>query len=582
MDWNTLTGNPQIIRLSASMLDRRQSDCRDFAAIKSRPQVRPRTYDQRRYPPWVDFPLGLVMSVLDAVEFDGDEIDRALDKVTKESRDRLHPGVASWIRHACHTYRDVADSLAAELADDGIDVRPERSPRISQFGSSSAEMRSLTAWGRWYVSADGSLVEFRRLRMRRPFGAADDASTLAMAYVAGTGDPVQDHRELYNAIPVPVHKGVPRPQRVRVVEVGLTDGADKALVDASPEEVRQSYQAAVRPTAAELLTGGGRTPGQDCAVCKIQVSCDSLPTAPGLLGLADRGTHRRTWSITTSRQYEVCPAQAHLRELRIPGESETSVAVQRGRAVHRWLEAAHTRGRACTLADLPDVEADDCGIADTLMDRADYHQARPYLLQHVDICPLRGPGVITEIRPEPKVAAYDPLADVVVLTSPDLLRRVDGRLVYRELKTSAVPRGITAENALTMVPQLALAVCLIATGVFGDTSGLVELEQLHVDSAEPVLTFDAADPEVVATARAVIHERVRPWHGDVAFHANPGWWCRSCPVARWCPEASAADASTCFDPATGEVLPARGALDPRVEAIAAMVAEPEIDDEPPF
>ncbi|GAA3541542.1 hypothetical protein GCM10022419_022170 [Nonomuraea rosea] len=558
MDWSMFDGDPEVIRLSASLFDRRDTDCRDFAAIKARPRMWPKHSERRRYAPWEDFPLGRVMAVLDAVEFDGDDLDEALDKTLSGGQSTVHPGVAEWVRHACVTYIDVADSFTG--------VRPVRSPRIVQGRSSVAQFRAMTAWGRWYESEDGARVEFRRLRMGRPFGAPDQLSTMAMAFVAGFGRPAKSHRDLYTSIPVPVVNEHPLPQRIRVIEVGLTTGTDKVLVDSSPAEIRHEYKIAVPPAAARLLSGGHRAPGQDCADCKARVSCDSLPVAPGLLGLDDRGTHRRTWSITTSRYYEVCPAQAHLRDVRLPSEWNSSDAVQRGRDVHRWLEIAHLRGVPCTEADLPA----DC--AEELMSQDAYRQARPYLLQHLKVCPLRGPGVLTEIRPEPKIAAYDPAADVVVLANPDLLRRVNGRLVYREQKTSAAPAGITAENALSVVPQLALAVCLISAGVFGEADGLVELEQLHPDSAEPVLEFDIAKPEIVAAARAIIHQRARAWHGDITFRASPGWWCRSCPVSRWCSSA-VTDGDAAFDPATGEI---------RTAAIADLIAEPEIDDEPPF
>ncbi|MEV4376049.1 PD-(D/E)XK nuclease family protein [Streptosporangium sp. NPDC049644] len=579
------TGNPDVVRLSASLLDRRDGDCGDFAAVKARPKLWPRVSERRRYAPWETFPLGLVMGVLDAVEFEGTPIDEALPRVLGNARDTVHPGVANWIEHACHTYLEVSESLAATLASEGVELRPEHRPRIVQGGRSPAEMRSLTVWGRWYGSPDGTTVEFRRMRLRRPLGGTDVPSTQAMAYVAAVGKQVTEPSELHRAIPVPV-RPVPAPRRVRVVEVGLTTGTEQVLVDtADLEGIRGAYASNVRPATARLLAGGGRAPGRDCAECKARASCGDLAHAPGLLGLDDRGTHLRTWSITTSRYYQVCPAQAHLRELRLPGDWETSPAAERGRHAHAWLEAAHTRGRPCTLADLPESGADDCCIADELMERQEYHRARPYLLRHLAVCPLRGPGEVTEVRPEPKVAAYDARADVLVLAHPDLLRRVDGRLVYREQKTSAVPRGITVGNALEMVPQLALAVRLIAAGVFGDTDGLVELEQLTPDSAE-VLTFDAADPATVSTARAVVLDRVRSWHRDVTFRAAPGAWCRFCPVSRWCPDASgsglpAVDDLT-FDPLTGEVLASPGRLDGHIEALAAILADPEPDDEPPF
>ncbi|MBB2909866.1 hypothetical protein FHS43_001112 [Streptosporangium becharense] len=591
------TGNPHVVRLSASLLDRRDGDCGDFAAARARPQLWPPVYEKRRYAPWETFPLGLVMDVLNAVEFEAVPVGDALARTLRDARNTVHPGVAAWVRHACHTYLETAESLAAALAAEGVELLPERNPRIVQGGRSPAEMRSLTVWGRWYGSPDGAVVEFRRMRMSRPLGTADVPSTQAMAYVAAAGKQVADPAELYTVVPVPV-RPVPVPQRVRVVEVGLTTAADRVLLDtADLEEIHHAYASEVRPAAARLLAGGDPVPGHDCADCKARLSCGAVTHAPGLLGLDDRGTHRRTWSITTSRYYQVCPAQAHLRELRLPGDWETSTAVERGRNAHSWLEVAHARGRPCAAADLPEADADDLGVADGLMEREEYRRARPYLLRHLTVCPLRGPGEISEIRPEPKLAVYDAQADVMVLANPDLLRRVDGRLVYREQKTSAVPRGIVAENALELVPQLALAVCLIAEGVFGDTTGLVELEQLTPASAE-VLTFDAADPAVVSAARRVVLDRVRPWHRDVAFRATPGPWCRFCPMSRWCPDrvdhpdgpdASGSTAHAAyspdglaFDPLTGELLASPDRPDSRVEALAAVLAEPGADDEPPF
>ncbi|MEV0423366.1 PD-(D/E)XK nuclease family protein [Streptosporangium canum] len=581
-----LVGNPAIVRLSASMLDRREGDCRDFAAAKARPEVRSQIFERRRFAPWEGFPLGLVMRVLDAVEFDGADVDAAVTRALADNRDPVHPGAARWIRHACHTYLETADSLAVE----GGGLRPERHPRIVQRSGSPAEMRALTAWGRWYGSPDGAVVEFRRMRLRRPLGRADGPATLAMAYVAAVGDQaVGGTQDLYRTVPVPVREPGASPRRVRVVEVGLTDGAAAVLVDTAPQQVRHDYLSSVRPVAAGLLDGGHRSPGGDCADCKLRASCGALPRTPGLLGLPDRGTHRRTWSITTARQYQICPAQAHMRDLRLPAEEAESTAVRRGLVVHQWLEAAHGRpgARPCAPEDLPDPETGDLTWDGPPMSRDEYRRARPYLLQHLRVCPLLG-GEVTHVVPEPKVAAYDPDADVLVVANPDLLRRVEGRLVYREQKTSAAQRGITAENALEMVPQLALAVCLIADGAFGDTSGSVELEQLTPVSGE-VVAFDAADPVVVAAARAVVSGRTRAWHRDIAFRATPGPWCRVCPVTRWCPDASRSgdDAplvldGLVIDPATGEILESSGRPSSHAEAVAEAISAPEIDDEPPF
>ncbi|GAA4232175.1 hypothetical protein FHR32_007596 [Streptosporangium album] len=579
-----LIGNPDIIRLSASMLDRREGDCGDFAAAKARPDVRPQVFERRRFAPWESFPLGLVMRALDAVEFDGADVEGAVRRAVEDNRDPVHPGAARWILHACRTYLETAESLAAE----GGGLRPERHPRIVQRSGSSAEMRALTAWGRWYGSPDGAVVEFRRMRLRRPLGRADDPATLAMAYVAAAGDrAVGGTQDLYRSVPVPVREPGADPARVRVVEVGLTDGTAAVLVDAAPEDVRRAYLASARPVATGLLAGGHRSPGGDCADCKLRASCGTLPRTPGLLGLPDRGTHRRTWSITTSRQYQICPAQAHMRDLRLPADDSESTAVRRGLLVHQWLETVHSRPGAgpCTSDDLPDPETGDLAWAGSSVSRDDYRQAWPYLLQHLRVCPLAD-GEVTQVTPEPRVAAYDTDADVLVIANPDLLRRVDGRLVYREQKTSAVHPGITAENALELVPQLALAVCLIADGAFGDTGGLVEMEQLTPVSGE-VITFDVAEPEVLATARAVVSDRVRAWHRDTDFSPAPGPWCRVCPVTRWCPDSfDAGDGAPLvldglvIDPVTGEILRASGLAGSRAAAVAEAIATPVTDDEP--
>ncbi|GAA0950912.1 PD-(D/E)XK nuclease family protein [Nonomuraea longicatena] len=536
MDFARFEGNPDVVRLSASLLDQRESNCRDFAALKARPKVRSTVRERRRYNSLENFPLGPVTEVLNAVEFDGDEIEEAVEKVLAGGRSVIHPGVETWVRHACSTYLEVAESLAAQLMHEQVVIAPARHPRIVQVGPAE-KFRALTAWGRWYESPDGSYVEFRRLRMGKPL--AEQASTLAMAFVAAAGRPVVNPRELYTEIPVNVQMGHRTPQRIRVLDVGLTTGTDRVLIDMGPEEIRRAYQSSAQPIATSLLRGGSRTPGGNCVDCKARNGCDAVPVVPGLLGLAERGTHRRTWSITTSRYYEFCPAQAHLKSVHLPSEWTPGEAEMRGRDVHRWLEVAHERGVPCSSDDLPEAGAEDFGLARQLMERADYARARPYLVQHLTVCPLRGPGAVTDVRAEPRIAAYDSASDVLVLANPDLLRRVDGRLVYREQKTSAALRGITAENALDAVPQLALAVCLIAAGTFGDTDGLVELEQLHPDAVVPVLEFDTSKPEIVAAARAIIHRRVRAWHVDTEFRAKPGWWCGSCPVSRWCPDAPA-------------------------------------------
>jgi hypothetical protein len=579
-----LRGNAEIIRLSASLLDRREGDCRRFAAVKARPQMHADRFERTRYAPWEDFPLGIVMRALDAVEFGAVDPDEATTVAIEENRSPVHPGVAAWIRHAVHGYLRASAQLVAQ----GLELVPERNPRVVQHVTSAMEARILTAWGRWYASADGSVREFRRIRLRRPRGAPDAPATLAMAFITATG-----HRaagNVYGDIPISVRADDGPSERVRLVEIGITDGVAKVLVDASPEKVRQAYLDRGRGAATRLQDGSGAMPGKDCAQCKAHASCDALPHLPGLLGLSDRGTHRRTWSVTVGRQYRICPAQAHLRSLYVPGDETDSSAVRRGVNTHEWLRAAHSRfpSRPCTADDLPAPGGADLGIAGALeMDREDYREIRPYLLRHLDVCPLRERGQVTELAAEPKLAVFDPDADVVVIANPDLLRRVDGLTVYREQKTSYLLRTLRPADALEQVPQIALAVCLIADGAFGDRAGRVELERLSPEASE-VIAFDAADPATVVAARRVVTGLVREWHRDTEFVTRPSDKCGVCPVARWCTDAAIVDGPTILvdgvliDRRTGEVLAAPDGISPAAEGLVTEINEPAHDDEPPY
>ncbi|MBA9004808.1 PD-(D/E)XK nuclease family protein [Thermomonospora cellulosilytica] len=592
-----LRGNAEVLRVSASMLDRTERDCADFAAAKARTGLWPRVHERRRYAPWEDFPLGLVQRALDAVEFDGADPDEAVDEVIAQNRSPVHPGAAVWVRYACRAFLQAAEWIADELEAEGVELVPERLPRVVQSASGTAsavELRMLTAWGRWYGSRDGTVREFRRLRLSRTRQAAAP-SDQAIAFVAAAGRRAVGN--LYRDAPVEVTDDEDAPTRIRVVEVALVaDVRPQVLVDAAPDEVRRRYQEEVRPLAQAVTVGGAHRPGSDCAECKLRASCEDLPNVPGLLGLNDRGTHRRTWSVTTGRHYVVCPARAHLRDLRLPPETllNEGSSVRRGVVVHHWLEAAHGRGRPCSPDDLPDPGSGDMGPAAGLMSPEEYAEARPYLLAHLAVCPLAGPGRVTDVAAEPTVAVFDPDADVLVVAHPDLLRRVDGRLVYREQKTTVreLPAGTPAE-LFEQIPQLALAALLIAHGVFGEPAGTVELEVMTPQTAE-VRTFAAEDPEVLRAARRQITEMVRPWHRDTEFPATPGPWCERCPTARWCPAprtpAPLRDDSpievdgVLIDPRTGEILGSPGVLTPRAAAVSASLdsPDPDPDDDPPF
>lgn len=598
MSWRVpdgMRGRTDVVRVSAGALDRPPGSCREFAAAKVRPKVWPASYEERRYPPLGTFPLGVVMDAVDATEFDGARPDRAIADAISAARDPLHPGAATWVEHAAHTYLEVSQSLAAEGAAEGVHLEPDPYGRVVQHSADGGAVRMLTAWGRWYTSPDGTVREFRRIRIRRPYGTADDPSTLAMAYTAGHGSRAAED-VFRNGPPVAVRLGEADATRVRVLEVGLTDGTVAVLVDATPPEVRDRYRAQAQPKIVELQRGGGRVPWRDCDGCKVRSACAALPRTPGLLGLAGRGTHRRLWSVTAAQRYRTCPAQHHLREINIPAEDGDAPAARRGRLVHEWLAAAHGRPAAepCRPEDLPDPSAPDLGLAAELMTRDEYGDVRRYLVRHLSTCPLTDSaqaqaGEVTGLAVEPRVAAYDSDADVIALATPDLTRTVDGVPVWRETKTSAVPRGFDADGALAAYPQIALAVCMLADGAYGgDRAGCVELELLTSVTAE-VLTFDPGDPVTVRAARAVLAELASEWHDDTEFRARPGPWCGTCPVSRWCPQRATVDGSTVtvdgvkVELSTGEILHDPGRISAQAQALVSSLADTTpADDEPPF
>jgi hypothetical protein len=218
--WTTpagLRGNPRVIRLSASQLDRGNHHFRAFAAVKARPQLWPNGSEPRRYAPWESLPLGVVTAALDLVEFQGLEIDVSVMQALSQHRSPLHEGAGIWVRHACRRYVESAMWLDDELVSDGITLCPKPKPQVVQ-ASSAAEHPMLTAWGRWYSSADGRGQEFRRLRLSRA-GTDAEPSTLAFAFVAATG--LRAKSDIYRDVPVAVEVVDVPPERLRVVEVVL-------------------------------------------------------------------------------------------------------------------------------------------------------------------------------------------------------------------------------------------------------------------------------------------------------------------------------------------------------------------------
>lgn len=169
-----------------------------------------------------------------------------------------------------------------------------------------------------------------------------------------------------------------------------------------------------------------------------------------------------------------------------------------------------------------------------------YAALRPYLVAHQQGCPLRADDV-AEVRPERSLTAWDTDADVIISTRADLVLDTSAGIVVRETKSlTEAPEEASTAELLERYPQVAVTLCMLADGLdpltgevsASSTPAVVQLEMLW-PGGQMVRTFDAADPDVVLRARAVVAEAV-----DTIIYTEPtpnvGRWCSWCPVSRWC------------------------------------------------
>ena len=452
----------------------------------------------------------------DALEdFTLDPIMQALDRV--ESRPDLHPpktnvhkGHARWAEHAVRKYQEAFDSPTPGLP--ALAPLPGRRWETS-WTSSGMLRREITTWGRRYASADRAVCELRMITFRSREEATElrELKAVVAAYV--------------------IARAEPNVERIRVVDFACLEGTSEVRFDGSREQASERYNRDGRPAVATLLNGRGYQPGSSCVDCRFIAGCPAMIQAPGLLGLARRNIRRRTWSPSAGRNYQACPARHFLRDrLRLPidGKLEHNGPAERGRAIHRALTLAHNRtpARRCPAAAEPDWYPSDLPPVEVRL-------GSRLIEEHAEVCPRLHLPLTADMWSEHQLTFWDAEADVVVITTPDLLYDDDGSVVWREVKTGRTS-GSWRGDPVVRVPQIALAVLLLRHGVFGTgPRQRVELEILRPNLPE-VISIDPFNDAIHDSARRTIHELVRPWHGDDLFLATPGH-CADCVVARWCP-----------------------------------------------
>ncbi|MGW9207409.1 PD-(D/E)XK nuclease family protein [Embleya sp. NPDC055664] len=436
-------------------------------------------------------------------------VDEPLPSPPRKGRRPLHDGLRQWTEHALRMYQE------AFKAD--RDLRLAREPwvyrhyRPTDSGRGAVEYR-IIAWGRCFETDDGRLRELRlpvnRLRAR---SAAERA---VAALVAAEGNPD------------------PRLERVRVVQFALSDGRTAPVFDGTRDEALAAYRADGVPAVRTLLDSREYRPGAACVSCSVAPVCPALPREAGLLGISDRSRPRRSWSSTTGRRHQSCPARGYLRELRLPTDDtvERGAAAERGRAVHAFLAERHARQpRTPCTSDIP-AEWVPEGYQLPVEER---ELGAELLRHHAEVCPLHMVGQQSEIRIEPRLVFDDSAADLLVVAEPDLLYRDAGSWVWRETKTSRSNRP--RRDVLAAYPQLALAIRIIGKGALPGPPGRgrVELELLRPGGVD-LRILDPFAPATGAAAEAALREQVSGWHAERLFVAVPGAECATCEVARWC------------------------------------------------
>ncbi|WP_084965477.1 PD-(D/E)XK nuclease family protein [Thermoactinospora rubra] len=525
-----VTGTADVVRIGLPLLREEQDACASGRALRARQLLRDERRPRRK--PVEDFFFKPVQGMLDAVEHHG----QALEAAQRDSRHarNCHPMHAEWAREATSVYLAArAQEEAARVASGHAPTFPVAAEWVSIDRLREPDARGITqyertVWGRRYATGDGRLREI----WIPSIGAANkDRSAVeiaAAAAVTATGVPARaPYRQRYKQL----DHDVVRPERVRVVAVGLGDGSVEVLADWDAYEATDRFARLAKPRYAAVVDGRTLRPGSDCLACEGLSACTAIREVPGLLGVPApaRPRKRRSLSASDLRCYESCPARFHLtRTLNIRDGRAENEAIRRGRAVDSWLNERHRRQPRIPCRELP-LPASLPGLAGE-----EAAPALAMLRRHRAHCPLDGLPPDATVRSQWRLAAYDSTADVVVIADPDLLYTERGGWVWRETKT-AKTRSWGGRPLLRTYPQLALAVLMMASGVLGGDPrhSRIELELLREDGSA-CEEIDPFDETTVDQARTVITYLAAGWAADEEYAATPGEHCSECEVQRWC------------------------------------------------
>lgn len=430
-----------------------------------------------------------------------------------------------FVVHALELLQDLTDIASADA---GVPLRPAE--ELEAQANPPGMAGQVTLFARHLASRDAAVHEAVRMRLRsfRPLADDDDDWMAVAALVVLQARPDRP------------------PARIRVSEFSLADGDYRVVFDGAPDDVRALYSSR-GPLLPDALRSHGFNPGSNCGGCAFLNVCPAVPQRRGLLGAPRRAVATRSLSSADLAAYQRCPTAflAQRRDHLPPAPHEDAddpggAARMRGIAVHAVLAWLHGRptARACSPEDLPDPDADRVA-AQALCDAAGidlegYEVALNFLRQHLGSCPLGFDG-LGHWEPESRVVVFDPDADIVAITTPDLVGEVEGvrEPIWRETKTAnTIPPDV--EAAFSRYPGFALNIAILAAGIpHNSTNGHAELEVLTPTASE-LFHVATSDVRTVVLAQQVLADLVRQFAADLAFERKENGGCPFCPTYEWC------------------------------------------------
>jgi hypothetical protein len=534
------------IRLSASAIGIKDSVvCLDNFALKARPSTKvTSSFTLSASEDYNSFPLGLIKDAFVAgFNANGLNLDQQepaeflapyLSQVIKQSRSEVHPATIKWLADATNGFAKAWDDAANE---DGELVFSQIIDPL--YFSKAAVPVEWFAWGIFLANEDFSVRELRMLKIHSAGKSQLDENRLnaiLKILLSGEANSGMDFRSATQKI-----EGIwPKPDRIRVREIGVLDGSQKLIYDQSSAAIEIADQE-LNLLINKRLAGGEQRVSTDCLKCKANSVCPALPTNPGLLGVLNRSDRIKSFSPSKLNSYQRCNHAYFLQhELALHSVPKlTSTAQNRGLLVHQWIERAHKRNSKCTKADLP-TNSNIGSIANELnWTTSQAELVIEYLSQHLNTCPLK---TSSQVQHEVDMWVMDSDASVLVGTRPDMIYTTKETLIWREIKSTDKELDLTLDSFMDMFSQIPLAIVLMSRtknlpNISKDWSKLpnrrVELEIITKQQSR-VVQFDLNDTAITTAAWQKLAQQTDSWITDKHFTppANPP--CQWCAVSQWC------------------------------------------------